>query len=100
MTYTVTLIGSRSIRDSEAVAAEQRFRGLLETNLGGVEQAYRAWLDANNTIFIGSGEGDSSLTKLAVQRWICAYTQARLISLAAFRGDCTEAWFDVRVQSI
>jgi hypothetical protein len=97
MTYTVALIGSKGINDSEAKAAERRFRVLLETNLDDVEQTYRAWLDANNTIFIGSGEGEISLANLAVQRWICAYTQARLISLAAFRGDCSEAWFDIRV---
>lgn len=98
MPYSVALIGAEGANDKVG-ATTAMFRMLLERDLGDVERAYRDWLAANNiALLCVPGELPSS-AQLAVNRWICAYTQARLIALAAYQGDARLSWFDVHLQS-
>lgn len=97
MAYTVRLIGVDSASPSEVAAAERRFRKLLDESLGGTTQAYQAWLDANNQAVLGRVNELPPLAGLAVNRWLCAYVQARTISLAAVCGDISRAWFNVQI---
>lgn len=99
MPYFVTLIGAEGTTDKGA-AAMSMFRTLLERDLGDVEMAYRDWLAANNNALLRESDELTSTTKPAVDRWICAYTQARLIALAAYQGNGRHAWFDIHVSPI
>ncbi len=99
MSYTVRLIGVGSASPSEVAAAERRFRKLLDESLGGTTQAYQAWLDANNQAVLRSVEELPPLAGLAVNRWMCAYLQARTISLAALRSDISRAWFNIQLDT-
>lgn len=99
MSYTVKLVGVDSASPSDVATAERRFRKLLDESLGGTTQAYEAWLDANNQAMLGGADELPPLAGFAVNRWLCAYIQARTISLAALHADISQAWFNVQLET-
>ncbi|MCW5648247.1 MAG: hypothetical protein KIS62_00730 [Ramlibacter sp.] len=94
MPYSVTLLSSVQGADTSS-AAVGMFQGMLERELGSVEQAYRDWLDANNAALLCGVDELPSQAQFAIRRWMVAYTQARLISLAAY--PTPDAWFSFQI---
>lgn len=98
MTYTVTLVGWQHAGKADIQAAEQRFRALLEAELGSkVPEAYRAWFEASSATHDTPQQDWPADERRAIDRWDRIYVKATREALERLPGKGSEPWFDVQL---
>lgn len=96
MSYTVTLIGWQHASKADIEAAEQRFRALLDAELGSkVTEAYEAWFEASSATHDMRQQDWPAEDRRAIDRWDKIYMKATRDALERLPGKGSDPWFDV-----